>query len=275
MPWGWIDSDGSLASRAILTIVWTANLVLVTVTIAGFFVSDAGYDWLIFVEAGQRAGGDALYVWDAHYAWSYSPLLAYVFAVIAPIGFWGWSLLHAAVLPLLRDRRLAVLALASWPFWADVYNGNTMVFVMVAAVGAFTRSPTATGLYLALCLLMPRPLMLPLLAWILWQQPAWRVRFAVMVVVNAALVIASGHAADWFDALRGVQEAVGTSSRDIGPANLIGIWWIPLGALAGIILTLRGHVGWASLAASPYWLPQYLLMLMLEVVRDRRGSGGR
>ncbi len=58
--------------------------------------------------------------------------------------------------------------------WIDVYNGNTMVFVFVAAAGALQRKPIATLAYIELCLLMPRPIMLPLLIWIVWHQPEWR-----------------------------------------------------------------------------------------------------
>lgn len=275
IPWRWHESDGSFASRAILTVVWAANMVLAAITISGFVLSDAGYDWLIYLEAGERLGNGALYVWGEHYAWSYSPLLAYLFAIIAPIGFVGWSLLHFGALAFLRDRRIAVLALLSWPFWADVYNGNTMAFVLVAAVGALGRNALATGVYLLLCLLMPRPVMLPLMAWILWRQPEWRIRFLVMVALNAVLVLANGYASDWFDALRGVPDAVGSGSRDIGPSKIVGVWWLPVGAVAAVILTLRGRIGWASLAASPYWLPQYLLMLMLELVRPPRSDSGR
>ena len=274
VPWRWTASSGSLASRAILTVIWTANLILVVITIVGFFVSDVGYDWLIYVEAGERVGEGGLYDWEGQYTWSYSPLLAYVFAIIAPIGFVGWSALHVAALGLLRNRWLAVVALMSWPFWADVYNGNTMTFVFVAAVGALTGSSLASGVYLLLGLLMPRPLMLPLMVWILWKRPAWRLRFVVMGMVTAALVVATGQATAWIEVLLGVQEAVDASSRDIGPSRLLGAWWLAIGSILALVLTLRGRIGWASLAASPYWLPQYLIMLLLQPVPSRPSRDG-
>lgn len=204
------------------------------------------------------------------YTWNYSPLLAYVFAALAPIGFAGWSLLHLGALAFIRDRWLGAVVLVSWPFWADVYNGNTMAFVFVAALGALQGYRSAIGAYLVLCLLMPRPLMLPVMLWLLWRHPEWRLRFLALVGLSAVLVALSGYGPAWFETLLGVPDAVALSSRDVGPGNLLGGWWMLLGAALAVWLTARGRLGWACLAASPYWLPQYLLMLLLELRRDRR-----
>ncbi len=257
------------ARRALLTALWTANVVLVVITIYGFFVSDAGYDWAIYVEAGRRALSGGLYEWEGIYAWSYSPLMAYAFSVLAPIGFAGWSALHVAALAALRDWRLAAITVLSWPFWADVYNGNTMVFVFVAAVAAMRRSTSGTAAYVGLALLMPRPVMLPVLAWILWKQPRWRLYFPVVAVAYAGLVLATGQGFAWLETLTTVSDAVAVSSRDIGPSALIGGWWALIGAILAVVLTLYGRVGLASLAASPYWLPQYLIMTLLELVHPK------
>lgn len=255
-----------LATKAFLAALWTANLVLVAIMIYGFFVSDAGYDWLTFREAGRRVLEGGLYKWENEYAWSYSPLLAYLFAVIAPIGYLGWSVLHVVALLAVRDRWLIAITFMSFPFWADLYNGNTMAFVFVAAAGVLRQNSAATAAYLVLCLLMPRPVMLPLLAWVLWRQPAWRTWFAALVVVNALAVLGSGHGAAWVEALLRVPGAVSVSSRDLGPAVLLGLWWLPLSAVLAGVLLIRGRIGFASVAASPYWLPQYFIMLLLELV---------
>jgi len=245
----------------------TANAILVVITIYGFFVSDAGYDWAIYREAGARVGDADLYDWGGIYAWSYSPLLAYLFAALAPIGYLGWSALHVASVALLRDVRMALVVLVSWPFWADIYNGNTMIFVFVAAYWAQRTNPIGTFSFLGLALLMPRPVMLPVLAWILWKQPEWRLRFAGMIAVSAVLVFITGYAVEWVQVLIGVTDAVEASARDLGPARIIGWWWAVIGVTLAIVLTIRGRLGFASIAASPYWLPQYFLMLPLELVR--------
>ena len=161
-----------------------------------------------------------------------------------------------------------------WPFWIDVYNGNTMVFVFVAAAGALQRKPIATLAYIELCLLMPRPIMLPLLIWIVWHQPEWRLRSVALAGINGVAVLVTGYGVAWAWALFRVGDAVALSARDIGPAALFGTWWVVLGALLAVLFTIRGRLGWASMAASPYWLPQYLLMLALELVPSQptRGS---
>jgi hypothetical protein len=264
-----------LLERAAVTALVTANLVLVAITFAGFFVSDAGYDWLIYREAGERAISGGLYDWEGIYAWSYSPPLAYVFTLLAPIGFAGWSILHAVALLALRDKRIIAITAVSWPFWVDLYNGNTMTFVFVAAVAATRGSTIGSGAYLSLALLMPRPLMLPLLAWILWKQPPWRLYFPAMVGVFAVVVLLTGQLGPWIQTLTGVGEAVAASSRDLGPGALIGWWWLPMGAVLAVVLTYFGRVGLASVAASPYWLPHYLLMTLLELANPARAGAPR
>ena len=84
--------------------------------------------------------------------------------------------------------------LIAFPFWLDALSGNVIIFVVLAAWWAVKGNPVATGLYLGLCLLMPRPLMVPLAACLLWQRPEWRCRFAGMFAVHAVAVAASGMA---------------------------------------------------------------------------------
>lgn len=43
--------------------------------------------------------------------------------------------------------------------------------------------------------------------------------------------------------------------------------WVPIGLALAAWLTWKGRLGYASLAASPYWLPYYLLFALLELVR--------
>jgi hypothetical protein len=270
-PRRWPTFGNGILAWALFTAIWTANLVLVAITVYGFFVSGTGHDWAIFEEAGRRVARGGLYRWDANYAWSYSPLLAYLFAALTPIGFIGWSILHAAALAALRDRWLALVTAVSWPFWVDLYNGNTMVFVFVAAATAIRGSTTGTAGYLFLSLLMPRPLMLPVLVWILWKRPDWRIRFAFMTIAYAGVMLLSGQAMAWIQALTRISDAVAMSSRDVGPGVLLGGWWLWVGLMLAIVLTIRGRVGLASLAASAYWLPQYLIMGLLELLPQRSG----
>lgn len=271
------------ARRALFTGLWTANFAFLAFTLWGFVVSDAGYDWRIFEEAGQRVWDGRLYVWEERYAWTYSPLLAYAFAALAPIGYFGWSVLHVAALGLIGNWRMAATVFVSWPFWADLYNGNTSTFVFVAAAGAMRGNAVGTASFFLLSLLIPRPLMIPLVAWLLWKRPSWRLPFAGMILANALLVLMSGYGPAWFDVLVGVPSVVSEISQDPNSGVLFVMWWsswlgliwLPIAFILAAFLTWQQRLGWASLAASPYWLPQYLMMALLEMIPISRESAGR
>jgi hypothetical protein len=83
-------------------------------------------------------------------------------------------------------------------------------------------------------------------------------------VLHAGLVLVLGFGPAWLDALLHATE--GVEVADFGPAAFIGSLWLPIGLVLAAFLTWRGRLGLASLAASPYWLPQYLLMLLLDLV---------
>lgn len=227
-----------------------------------------GADWQIFVESSERAFGGDLYAVEADYAFRYSPLVAYAFTVIQHIGPDAWRIAHLAALALLPDRRVALVALISWPFWFDVAAGNLMTFVLVLAAAALAGSRWATRGFFAVSLLVPRPLMLPIAVWLLWKHPEWRMPFAVMFVVHGVAVVLTGWGPTWLTALIESGAEMG-SALNFGPSRLIGLLWLPIGSVAAAVLTWRGQVGWAALMASPYWLPYYFLMPLLELSRKR------
>lgn len=261
---------GERALPALQTINWrrfglaalvAVNAVGLAVTLVAFIEAQIGVDWNLYVTAAHRSSG--LYDWTGPLAYRYSPLLVYVFAALAPLGYAGWTALHFAALPLL-GRRLALLALVSWPFWSDVYNGNVMVFVFVAAVLALRGHRAAQVVFLSLVLLIPRPLMLPVMAWLLWREPGLRWWFAGLVIVLGLATLATGYGPAWIGSLltRGADDL--GARVDFGPAVLIGPWWTLIGLPLAAWLTWRGRLGLASLAASPYWLPPYLLVALID-----------
>jgi len=221
------------------------------------------FDWENFIQAAARFEAGTLYELDYPYAYRWSPVAAWFLRFVTVMPVWLWQALHLAVLPLLRSWWLVVACLASYPLWFDIQTGNIMIFVAVTAVVAARGNGPATALFLALTVLVPRPLMLPLAVWLLWRRPAWRVPFVAFFAAHAALVVASGYAADWLAALT-TAEAELANDFNFGPSALIGALWIPIGAALAVWLTVRDHLGLASLAASPYWLPYYFLMLLLE-----------
>jgi hypothetical protein len=261
-----------------------AGLVLLAILNAWLFTvtqwhlpGSQAADWSSFVEAGRRiTSGGSVYAVEADYAFRYSPLLAYVFAALAPMGVLAWRFLHLAALGAMvaADRRLwpvAAMALAAWPFWFDVDAGNLITFVLVTGALALRGKPVGIGAFLILALLVPRPLMLPLLGWCLWRHPNWRIPFAGMAVAAGLLTLLTGQAAAWLSVLVASTDEI-SSVLNFGPSRLLGIAWVPFGLALAVFLTFRGRIGLASLAASPYWFPYYFLMLLWEAVRPPQGA---
>jgi hypothetical protein len=159
------------------------------------------------------------------------------------------------------------LTLSSWGFWSDVGTGNAFAFSFVAGVFALRGSRVGGLAYLALLMLVPRPVLLPLAVWLLWQNPSLRWPAAGIFVIHAVAVLATGYADDWMSA---ASSYAGAPEYDIGPTAWFGQWWLLIGIPLGVILTLRGFVGWAGLAVTPYLLPQFLLTPLWDLAITRR-----
>src|SRR5437773_1431150 len=101
----------------------------------------------------------------------------------------------------LPDRRLALLTLVSWPFWFDFATGNVMVGVLLLAVYALRGSRLAALGFLAMTLLVPRPLMLPVAAWLLWKRPDLRWSALALLVAHSVGVLAVGWGGEWLGRL--------------------------------------------------------------------------
>jgi hypothetical protein len=239
---------------AILSALW------ITLILGG----SASADWRIYAEASQRVSSGGLYEVTDVYAFRASPFLAWVFALLVPMGATLWRLLHLVAAVAMPTWPLRLAVLAAWPFWFDVQHGNLLTFVLLAAAWALRGSRIAGVIYLGLMLLMPRPLLLPVAAWLLWQRSDLRVPFGVMFVAHTAAVLLSGWGGAWLQQLVASTDEV-NSIWNLGPSRLIGLWWLVAGVPLAMWLTVRGRLGLASLAMSPYWLPYYFLFLLLEL----------
>jgi len=197
----------------------------------------------------------------------WSPVAAWIMAGVTTLGYWTWVGIHVAVVFLMRDWLLVFMTLIAWPFWIDTAQGNVVTFVLVFGFLALRGGPALP--YLVLCLLVPRPIQAPLALWLLWKRPESRVPFAVAFVVHAALVWGSGYLDEWVEAA--MRFAASDIARDftLGPTALFGSAWLIVGIPLGAWLLWRGHVGFAGMAWSPYFLEIYSLVGLWEV----RGSG--
>lgn len=198
-------------------------------------------------------------------AFRHSPLVAYLFGIVAIAGPWTWLAAHFGAL-LALPARVGLLAVLLPPFWFDVTSGSNLIFVVVLAWHALGGGRWAIAGTLLLTLLVPRPLMLPISAWLLWRHPGARLPFAATAIASVVAVAILGQLGPWIIALTTTGPEM-IAAYNIGPSHLVGAWWLPIGlALAGY-LTLRGHVGWASVAISPYVLSYYLMVGLLELRR--------
>jgi len=261
----------SLPLAAALVTVAALSLYSCLPVIEAVLTGYYAFDWENFIQAAARVGQGTLYEFGYPYAFRWSPVAAWVLGFVTLMPVWAWQVLHIAVLPLLRSWWLVVACLVSYPLWFDIQTGNIMIFVAIAALWAARGNGPATAVFLVLTVLVPRPLMLPLAFWLLWQRPEWRVPFGTFFVVHTALVVVSGYGAEWIAALFTVAPEL-ASEFNFGPSAFIGLLWIPIGVVLAVWLTARGRLGLASLSISPYWLPYYYLMLLLEFVATRMPS---
>ena len=224
------------------------------------------FDWDNYLEAARRFPLGTLYDWQYPYGYHYAPQLAPILGMITGIGITVWRAAHFVALALLPSGKVSLLLIVSYPFWADVNTGNLMVFVLLAAAWAYRGNAAATAVYLALCVLIPRPIMVPLLVWLLWRRPAWRWPFVAMAIVGVLSAIPTGYLPEWLGSLfrSGADEI--HNDFNLSPSHFVGAAWLVVGLPLAAFLTIRGRVGWASLAISPYLLPYYFQMLGLELV---------
>ena len=258
-----------------IAVLWLSllllNLSCVYYTLLPMSQGNTADDWRVLTNAADHGLRSGLYA-GGLYQWS--PLLVPLLQLLSPLGVLGWRLLHLLAAMLMPSWTLRLLVLVSWPFWFDVSVGNAVVFIVLAGAWALRGSRFASLAFLALTLLIPRPLMVPLAMWLLWQRPELRVPALVLAVLLAAATVLTGLTAEWVGTL--LHSASTTQSWraggggwdfNIGPSRALGVWWLAIGIPLAVWLTWKGRVGWASVAASPYVLPYYLLLLFLELVR--------
>lgn len=213
--------------------------------------------------------GSAVY----EHPWRYSPVLLPVAALVVAGGPWVLGAAHLVVLATLTRLgfwMLWLVALSAF-FWVDLLVGNVFTFVAIAGAFALAGSRGGALLFLVMTLLMPRPVQIPLGLWLLWKRAELRTPFAIAFGVHAVGVLASGLAGPWIGALFGSLSQA-SEPFALGPGRLLGAWWVIIGIPAAALMVWRGSARVAALAglvASPYLLPQHLLMGVIAVPRTR------
>ena len=243
--------------------VWAAGIYF-AINFALILVSyplDGGPDWDLWVALPDAIADGAMYERRTEAPFVWSPVAGWFMALVPTvIGYWPWYAIHIAAVFLLRDWRLIGITLITAGIWIDAAMGNTFTFVFVAGVLAYRGSRPAAIVYLALLLLIPRPLQVPLAAWLVWKMPEVRLPFLALVVVHTGVVIASGYALDWYAAM-----SIQGGNGNVGPTAVFGYAWFSVGIPLAIWLTLKGRVGFAGVALSPYVLGAYWLWPAIEI----------
>jgi hypothetical protein len=219
---------------------------------------------------------DGVPLYGPDWKWRYSPVALLLIGPATAAGLAGWTALHFAAVLLIRPWWLAVGFGLSWPFWVDVVSGNTGTFVAVAGIAAISGSRIGVYSYWWLLLVIPRPLQLPLAAYLIWRRPHDRIGFLILATANLALLIVMGQGPEWISYLvsRGAENV--DAVFNIHPGAGFGAYWLIVGVPVAALLVRLGWPGQAGLALSPSLLAQYLLMAFVPRAPEpmrRRPSG--
>lgn len=219
-------------------------------------------DWGLWLRVPQMLESGTLYDFG-YFVWS--PVAAYLLVPVVAAGYNVWFALHVGALASLGNPRVGLLVLVSFPFWADTLMGNAMTFVAVAGFLAAQGSRAGAIAFLALTVLMPRPLQVPLAVSLILADRRLALAAAAMLVATVAVAVGTGYLDDWIASAlpfgSGSMEHLGS----VGPTALIGPAWYVLGVPLAVWLTIRRRFGLAGLAVTTYVAPQYLLALLWEL----------
>ena len=231
-------------------------------------------DWGLWLLVPQMLESGTLYDYG-YFVWS--PVAAYLLIPVVAAGYHVWFALHVASLALLGNPRVGLLVLASFPFWADTLMGNAMAFAAIAGSLAVQGSRAGAVAFLALTVLMPRPLQLPLAASLVLGDRRLAAAAAAMAAGTVAVAVVTGYLDEWLASA--VPFGAGSMAHlgNVGPTALLGSAWYLFGVPLAVWLTLHRRFGLAGLALTTYVAPQYLLALLWELPRGLvgRGSGER
>jgi hypothetical protein len=264
-----VSGQARLRFIAFGTVVGFLEVVNVVFAISQFRSSLwQGADWQIFWRATHAvaAGADPYAITSggvSEFRWS--PLAAWLGLPFMTLGLLAWRLLHVAALGLLRDRRMILLVGTSFPFWYDVRLGNLLTYAFVLAYLALRGSRWAAIGYLGLFLLVPRPLMAPVAAYLVWRRGWWG-PFALVAFAEGAAVAAIGLGPGWLAALSGSTGDV-ANPMNLSPSRFVGEAWLSIGLPLAALLFWRGRLGLASIAMSPYLFAYYLLFAFIELAK--------
>jgi hypothetical protein len=230
-------------------------------------INSVGFDWTLLSRASEVmvAGGDPY----AGSAFKWTPVAALAFYPLSLLGWHLWQLAHLGAALAMPSWRMRLVVLLAFPFWWDLELGNILVFVLLAAIWALRGNQLGIGAFLALTVLVPRPLMVPIALWLLWKHPQWRLPFAAMGIGVIVATGATGLLGEFAARILEAGEQI-HHGYNFAPSQVVGPAWLLIAVPLAAWLTWRRRLGLASVVASPYWLPYYLLLGLVDADSDPR-----
>ena len=261
-----------------------ADLVLIFVIGPIDFAFDF---WCCYQQAGERVITDpsTLYVWSDTYTFRYTPLGALLFVPLVPLSAtaaaWAWVGVKLVVLAVAArwyarpwdgiDRWLVLLAVVAFPpIVHDLVIGNvsTITLLVVLAVARWpdARGGMVLGLLLAV---MPKPHLIPVLAYLAFRQPRAFVASIATIGVSILAGVALFGIEPWLQFAGTLREPLErTFTANIGFSGLLG----PVGVAVGVVVAVAifvvgvlvgGARGYglsiiAGIVAGPYTFIHYL-----------------
>jgi glycosyl transferase family 87 len=250
---------------------------------------DFGFDFTCcYQQAAARALDDpsTLYQWSDTYTFRYTPIGALFFLPLVPLSetaaVWAWLAFKVAVLAVCAwwfgrswpaDRRvlLALMVLAFPPAIHDLVLGNVSVLTLLVflAVARWQdpRGGVAIGL---LTVLMPKPHLLPVLAYLAIRRPRDFLASLATIVVGVAIGLVIFGIDPWLEFIASLREPLErTFTANVGFSALFGPIGVVIGVVVGVVVVVAGMLLGGSrgyglsiiggIAMGPYTFIHYLV----------------
>ena len=198
-----------------------------------------------------------LYEWSDTYTFRYTPLGALPFIPFVPLSeaaaSWAWVAVKLVVLIGAaawfsnrwegRQRWLiAVLVVTFPPIVHDLMVGNVSTFTLLAFI-AVARWPDARGGFAIglLTLLMPKPHLLPVLAYLAVRRRTEFFAAALTMLTGALIGLATFGVEPWLDFIGTLREPLErTFTANVGFSSLFGPVGVVVGVVAGLVVVGAG-----------------------------------